>query len=473
MKFAKQLEKSFNEQDIPDDWLAAAIQYKALKKCISKVVGELNFLGLEKKDLKLLFEDSNSDKVVEITEHDTNASNPLIAEYSLSKTKGQDHIIPILKINLDNQNFSDEHLQELRAQLKAKLETYISDDDHNKDQVLEIKTNGDEMIISPTSSREGTPLPQPETNKQVYIMLNSDTKFFQMLNEELDNLDNLRMKEEKKLISEVQDVSQEISKLSLSKRSMLSKQGDLYNWRKLFRIYLDSEVYFKYNETSSSKSEKNAQQIEKNLTQFIDNVNKSGILSNFKSKKSVVAFNDFVALNYHLLKILQFQYMNSEAFRKILKKFDKQTNLGIKYTFPKLISTDHIFITGTSIAQSICCIMQNSIVTLVPQLEDYTCPICMSVAYKPIKLQCSHTFCVRCLVMMKQQKKVDCPICRSTNAVVNADGANLDVDTMILMETYFPLEIKEKLKEREKEKYNQFVVGGVLKSNQNQKCHVS
>lgn len=463
MKFAKQLEKSLIEEEIPEDWLSAAIQYKALKKCINKVVEELKFLGLEQNTRKLLFNNLNGDKIVEISENDTLPHNKTVAQYSLSKTNGENHIVPILRIDLSNANFTEDHLHELSIQLQQSINT--------DDRILEIKKEGDELVISPVTSRKDHQS-NPSSN-EVMIILNSDIKFFQMLNEELENLDKLRIEEEGKLITEINKISEDISKLAISKRQshLIKKQGDLYNWRKLFRIYLDSQVYFRYNEMLLNL-EKNVEQIKRNLDNFIKNVEKSGILVNFREKKSITAFNSFVSLNYHLLKILQFQSINSEAYRKILKKFDKQTNLGISKTLPRLISSDHIFLTGKSIAKSICYVIQSNILVLVPQLEDYTCPVCLSVAYKPIRLECHHIFCVRCLVKMKQQGKLDCPICRKPGAVSKADGTNLDTEIMLMMKKYFPVEVKEKLRERDKEKYEQYVGSGITTTD-NEKCIIT
>ena len=48
MKFAKTLERTLEEDEIPQEWVEAAIQYKALKKCINKVVNELEFWDYRK-----------------------------------------------------------------------------------------------------------------------------------------------------------------------------------------------------------------------------------------------------------------------------------------------------------------------------------------------------------------------------------------------------------------------------------------
>lgn len=514
MKFAKVLEQTLIEEDIPEEWVEAAIQYKSLKKCINKVVRELQFLGLEQNTLKLLLEDPSNEKVVELNENETTPTNPIIAEYTITKSKNDQGnsqcITPILKISLnyENDDFTDDHIYELGQELKQKIEGILNNDDDYDDEIadgqdtnhhkfMEIKEEGDSLVLSPQTSssvksrlnsppllpsnsinqvlqddvnegktsistpsqlcspRTSSPTPRKRKTNEIYIMLNSDAKFFHMLNKELENLDDLKSSEESKLLKEVEIIGDTVRTLSSPNISV--KKSDLYKWRELFKIYLDSEVYFKYNEIKGSASEKNGDQIKKNLQQFIQRVNKSGVLNTFKSKRSTQAFDQFINMNFHLLKVLQFQSINSTAFTKILKKFDKQTSLGVKKTFPKLISDDHIFFAGASLAQSICYVIQNSVLTLIPQLDDYTCPICTSVAFKPIKLECGHVFCVRCLVKLKQQNKSNCPICRYEQAVIKADSTNLDVDSMILMKAYFPLEVREKLKERGKERYDEVV----------------
>lgn len=456
MKFAKVFEQTLIEEDIPDDWVEAAIQYKSLKKCINKVVRELSILGLEQNTLKLILQNDLS--IIEVPEQDTNASNPAIAQYTL--TKKNNNIVSTLKISLDysNENYTDDHIRELAQGLKTRLERMLdSDEELTSSKVVEL-TNADKLVISPKSSHEVKDTEETSSKKiNLEIVLNLDSKFFGMLNDELEALDIFKKREEDRLMSEVELVRDLLVTLANPDKY---KKGDLYKWRQLFRMYLDLEVFFRYNETLSSASERNAEKVKNNLDTFVSQVHKSGVLTTFRHKKSTLAFNQFLNINTHLLKVLQFQSINSTAMRKILKKFDKQTSLGIRNEFPKLISNDHVFITGASIAQSICYLIQSSILQLVPQLEDFTCPICLSIAYKPIKLSCGHLFCVRCLVKMKQQSKADCPICRLHNAVLQADGSNLDEKSLAIMKRYFPTEVKQKLKERDKEHYQEFAGDG-------------
>ncbi|CAD1813139.1 SPX domain family protein [Candida parapsilosis] len=485
MKFAKTLEQTL-AKDIPEEWVEAAIKYKALKKTINKVVDELQFLGLEKNKLKLIL----NDKVVDISDDEstTSPSNPIIAEYTLTKPSPDSHTIkPMLKITLDfsHEEYSSDKINQICHEIKEKIEGLLNEDESEADEekIIELTEDGGELkvvssregslspSISPQSPHTSPPLLASEANggnggsgaignkldklvlsddhkrREIYIMLNSDSKFFKMLEEELEALDRLRKEEEQKIIEEVQQVAQAVA-------AMKDKTSELYKWRELFRLYLDSEVYFKYNELDHQQ--RDSDEVEEHLTEFLTNVNKTGILTHFKKKQSLETYNQFVKMNFHLLKMLQFQTINTEALRKILKKFDKQTSLGIQEIYPKLVSSDHIFVSGKSLAQSICYIMQTSVLQLIPQLDDYSCPICTNIAYKPIRLACGHLFCVSCLVKMKERDKTDCPFCRRHNAILEADSSNLDIEAMQVMKKYFPVEVKEKLRDRSKERYHEF-----------------
>lgn len=55
---------------------------------------------------------------------------------------------------------------------------------------------------------------------------------------------------------------------------------------------------------------------------------------------------------------------------------------------------------------------------ILPSLDDYVCLICMSIAFKPIRLSCGHLFCIRCLVKMQQRRKEQCPLCRAPSVLL-------------------------------------------------------
>ncbi|EIN05532.1 hypothetical protein PUNSTDRAFT_137637 [Punctularia strigosozonata HHB-11173 SS5] len=90
------------------------------------------------------------------------------------------------------------------------------------------------------------------------------------------------------------------------------------------------------------------------------------------------------------------------------------------------------------------------LVPMIPQIDDYTCLICTSIAFKPIRLKCGHLFCVRCLVKMQKRGKGNCPMCRAPT-VLDADRSNVDWALLNFMKDWFPIEAKEKLKQNERE----------------------
>jgi len=81
---------------------------------------------------------------------------------------------------------------------------------------------------------------------------------------------------------------------------------------------------------------------------------------------------------------------------------------------------------------------------IIPQVDDYACLICTSIAFKPIRLTCGHLFCVRCLVKMQKRGSGDCPMCRAPT-VLTADRTNLDWALLNFMKDWFPEESREKL----------------------------
>lgn len=126
-------------------------------------------------------------------------------------------------------------------------------------------------------------------------------------------------------------------------------------------------------------------------------------------------------------------------------EFDKRTSLGVKGTFPKMMYSAN-FISET-ISKDICAQLAREVVSLVPQVVDYSCTICeypipkkntqslgcmagrtvchdwkpnahhrflgFSLCWLPIRLDCTHLFCIRCMIKMQNQNKRYCPLCRA------------------------------------------------------------
>ena len=96
-------------------------------------------------------------------------------------------------------------------------------------------------------------------------------------------------------------------------------------------------------------------------------------------------------------------------------------------------------------ARDICAQVSSELVAQVPQLDDYLCPVCFAIAYRPVRLSCQHVFCIRCIVKIQRRRERHCPLCRA-DAVLDATADNLDMELDRWMRKYFKREVDEKAK---------------------------
>lgn len=74
-----------------------------------------------------------------------------------------------------------------------------------------------------------------------------------------------------------------------------------------------------------------------------------------------------------------------------------------------------------TMAKAVCAGVSNEIIRIVPQLDDYLCPVCFTISYKPVRLKCNHVFCIRCMIEMQNANSKHCPLCRG-DVVMDADA---------------------------------------------------
>lgn len=98
----------------------------------------------------------------------------------------------------------------------------------------------------------------------------------------------------------------------------------------------------------------------------------------------------------------------------IYLEFDKQTALGVKSTFPRQIEYPEF---SQHLAKAVCAEVNTQILSNVPQIDDYSCPMCMELKWRPVRLRCQHVFCIRCLIVMQTNKQDRCPLCRQLTVV--------------------------------------------------------
>lgn len=206
-------------------------------------------------------------------------------------------------------------------------------------------------------------------------------------------------------------------------------------------------IFFSPFEKDAHK-ERTPEDAKARLEKFQTIMKQKNLGGKFKHRTSEQLLFQFITVNEEMYKVFHFDHINKEAMRKILKKFDKRTALGATVAFPEFVRGTPFL--ANNLARALCSVMQADLVEIIPQLDDYLCPVCSGLAIKPVRLSCSHVYCVRCLVKLQRERKRFCPLCRGDH-VLTADAGNLDTGLLNFLRTYFPKEAKEKQRENEEE----------------------
>ncbi|KAM0322383.1 hypothetical protein ACHAQA_009450 [Verticillium albo-atrum] len=386
------------------------------------VAGELNDLGLDPETLRQLL--------------DPDSDSPLALKYGLKAAHDSEFLRPKLTVLL--------HLQDgvaVDASLSSSSRTFL-------EHVSSLQATSTQQVAlppSPAADSENAPGPDPTSDlvspvksltlseaslgsaspavpfsEQIEVPLVFDGKFFDMLQSDVNGLDALQAREELAMTEEIVALGREVSQLT--KPSRLSK-SDLARWRAIFELYLEAQVFFSVYEQDHGTRDSNS--ASRQLQWFQGEVTKRNLARQFKMTESREALVRFLRLNALLLKNIQFQEINRTAIHKILKKFDKRTSLGVSKTFPAQIRSDKL-LAGT-MARDMCAQVSTELVSVVPQLNDYLCPVCFAIAYRPIQ----------------RRREKHCPLCRA-DVVMDASADNLDIDLDRYMRKYFNKEVKEK-----------------------------
>ncbi|KAF9976717.1 hypothetical protein BGZ73_008024 [Actinomortierella ambigua] len=302
--------------------------------------------------------------------------------------------------------------------------------DHHHEQHNQLRRKGSRVV---TTEEDG--------KRVLVIQLTADTAFFDQLGEEVSQLSKLQEANKKEFEGKVENLSKVLTVVSSPSNK------DMYTWREILKIYLDAQVFV--GDSEQDRTTRSSEKAQTQLQWFLREVQRNKLVSKFKQSKSKAAFNTFFDLNSDLITMKQFKELNQMAMTKILKKHDKRTSLTASAGFPKHLQNEPFY--NDNLSKALTYTIGCQLVSIIPQPDDYLCPICMAVAWKPIRLNCNHVFCVRCLIKAQRKKMINCPICRHDNSVAIADASNLDVSLMNFMSKYFPKEIKEKRKEASRE----------------------
>lgn len=246
--------------------------------------------------------------------------------------------------------------------------------------------------------------------QEIEVPLASDAEFFQILKKELSSLEELQEVEQKRLTQQIARTGQDVA--GLANHSTDRSKVELYAWRRIFRLYLDSEIFFSTSEQDTGARDSASAQ--KNLQKFtvaLGQLQKEAKLR----RKGLQTLDNFMQINFELLRNIKFQDINRMALTKILKKFDKRTALHAQLVWPQFMAEAPFL--ASDMAKAVCYTVSQDLLAVIPQLDDYLCPICFSVSFKPIRLRCQHVFCIRCLVVMQRDNQKRCPMCRDESVM--------------------------------------------------------
>ncbi|KAI5236572.1 hypothetical protein E4T43_08557 [Aureobasidium subglaciale] len=429
MKYGHEYAQLLASEGFPEEWISSAISYRLLKKSIKKVQQELSALGLSASTLQHL----HSEFGVEAPGDKTGAN-----------------FVPELWVAVDGDSgeFLDAHLTKETKQyfLWLAQNNCTQTPDGRRASQISLEADGSSIseheqlnaIIRASSAENGA--------QWAHVPLHTAANFFDLLDPKLAQLDAIQHAEEKRLESQIVALGTAVTTLTepaALKKGKYKARSDVTIWRQILALYVQHAIFFSpYERDRGSRS---FDQAKSHLELFSKDLVDQGLVKKFREKTSRNAFDHFVTINLDILKAMRFQELNMEAVRKILKKFDKRTALGATKAYQSHANSGPF---AKSVATDMCAAMSQRVVIVVPQIDDYSCPVCCDIAWRPIRLECCNTvFCIRCMIEL-QKSASKCPMCRSTS-VITADSGSIDQQRAEYLVKYFATEVKEKQKANE------------------------
>ncbi|KAM5430857.1 putative RING-type E3 ubiquitin transferase [Microsporum canis] len=418
MKFGHSYVSTLENEGFPSQWVRSAISYRQLKKCIKRVQSELLSLGLSPDVLNRFWLEEDGG----LADGDGEGALARVGfAYSLRECKSSSSLRPVLTFAMGPDDKPPSELLTYRA-------------------IMHTDTSSEHPCTSSCASSCTTKTDAEASYQSIQIPLSSDSEFFRLLRAGLSNLEDLQAHEKKDLDSQVSLLRENIVQVT-SPTSKKADQATIYAWREVFRIYMEMQVFFSTGEADSGErsSEAARQRLEAFQTQLVKQHHAKKL-----GRSGRRALEMFMHINLAVLQNLKFQEINGMALNKILKKFDKQTALHARSAFTM---TEPF--SAQSLSKSVCQAISEQILVVVPQLDDYLCPVCFTISFKPVRLKCSHVFCIRCLVIMQRAQQNHCPMCRA-EVVMEATSKNLDHKLLTFLQSSFPKETKVKQRENER-----------------------
>lgn len=413
MKFGQGFEAALSREEFPQEWIDSAISYKKLKKCIKRVQQELASLGLDKETLDALWQHVSSGA----TEIGGSLGERLM-QYSVNGSE-KVSFTPRLTIVIDPRDGSPMDawlapdtrriLQRLARNSRASVSGPSRRDESSPahERLAEGSSPDNTAQNSAIQSDADMMSEDDELKPQtIEIPLTSDSEFFQILKRELADLDRLQDSEQTQLQEEILKLGSQLRDLK-SEKTKRSKQ-EIEIWRKIFELYAEAEIFMSSHEADAGA--RDAEHAQQQYSNFNQSLNKQQKEVRKLGKDANAALQRFLGINSNLIRLIKFQEINKTALSKIMKKFDKRTALHARSTVSDTLIKSPFM--AQNLAKATCFTISQELLNIIPQLNDYLCPVCFSISYKPIRLKCGHIFCIRCMVLMQREEKDHCPLCR-------------------------------------------------------------
>ena len=426
MKFGQDFELALARGEYPPEWVHSAISYKELKKCIKRVQQELLSLGLDKDTLDALWNRTGGE-----VEHTEEANADSAFHYAIDGETVS--FTPKLTLLIDPRTGSP-------------IDAWLSPDTRKILRRLARSSQAENRELSPERERSPTASPNlPGQQVQlVEVPLTADSEFFQTLRQELACLDDLQKAEYARLQDEINQLGSELRILQAKKSKRSKKEID--TWRRIFELYADAEVFLSSHEADAGA--RDASHAQKHLQSFTQSLTTQQKTPDFKlGHEANTALFRFLRINVKLLRLIKFQEINRTALNKIMKKFDKRTALHATSSVSRSLTNSSPFMVQ-DLARATSFTISTEVLSIIPQLNDYLCPICFSISWRPVRLRCNHLFCIRCMIVLQREEKTKCPLCRD-EVVMEATERNIDGETVEFMKKNFKADVKAKQKQNE------------------------
>ncbi|KAJ2456020.1 hypothetical protein EV183_000363 [Coemansia sp. RSA 2336] len=472
MKFGKTIET--NAKELPEEWQPYLIQYKQLKKNIKQIVQERDNA----------FRQLNITPPVTLNQEDAGAPSEQAGPQERSSTDTEEVQSPELAGEVPEEiDYSIEKDSDglVRPIIKVKVRKPVCRRQlEQQDQIIElpqvaglpenasIVLQSSEPMVSTLVDKDGGALAsstdaiadssiemQTTTDTeetQITVRLKADQLFFDQLVQYIDRMQQFEQKYRTAYNSNVSHLSTELATVTSPYKK------DYQTWREIFRLYMDAQVWSRSQ--GDKRSTSTAREGQEKFSKFSRHIETTGLAQKLRNPASARLLMSFYKLNLELTRMKLLQEMNEEAIRKIIKKHDKRTHLVAKTQFPQLVTID-----TTSLTRSLMFAIYNDLVGIVPQIDDYLCPMCLNIVWRPLRLDCNHVFCARCIVKASKRQMFNCPVCRSKGAVYRASVADIDQSLVNFLKLYFPKEIQEKQRDIQRdisEEESHALAGGVL-----------